>query len=156
MRSEPVLVTGSTGYVGGRLVPQLLSSGHRVRVLGRSLDKLRSRPWAGHPLLEMVQADALDLKSMKAAAKGCWAAFYLVHSMTTRHKDFAKADRKAAVNMAKAASDAGMKKIIYLGGLGEETDSLSEHLKSRTEVAKILQSGSVPTTFLRAAMILGS
>ncbi|MGE5842048.1 MAG: SDR family oxidoreductase [Deltaproteobacteria bacterium] len=156
MRSEPVLVTGSTGYVGGRLVPQLLSSGHRVRVLGRSLDKLRSRPWAGHSLLEMAQADALDLDSMKAAAKGCWAAFYLVHSMTTRHKDFAKADRKAAVNMAKAASDAGMKKIIYLGGLGEETDSLSEHLKSRTEVAKILQSGSVPTTFLRAAMILGS
>jgi uncharacterized protein YbjT (DUF2867 family) len=156
MRSEPVLVTGSTGYVGGRLVPQLLSSGHRVRVLGRSLDKLRSRPWAGHPLLEMAQADALDLESMKAAAKGCWAAFYLIHSMTARHKDFAKADRKAAANMATAASDAGLERIIYLGGLGEESDSLSEHLKSRTEVARILQSGSVPTTFLRAAMILGS
>jgi uncharacterized protein YbjT (DUF2867 family)/uncharacterized protein YndB with AHSA1/START domain len=156
MRSEPVLVTGSTGYVGGRLVPQLLSSGYRVRVLGRSLNKLRSRPWAGLPLLETAQADALDLESMKAAARGCWAAFYLVHSMTAHHKDFAKADRKAAVNMARAASDAGVERIIYLGGLGEESGSLSEHLRSRTEVAKILQSGSVPTTFLRAAMILGS
>jgi uncharacterized protein YbjT (DUF2867 family) len=156
MRSQPVLVTGSTGYVGGRLVPQLLSSGHRVRVLGRSLAKIQSRPWAANPLLEMAQADALDLESLEKAARGCWAAFYLVHSMSARHKDFAEADRKAAVNMAKAASEAGMERIIYLGGLGEETDSLSEHLKSRTEVARILQSGKVPTTFLRAAMILGS
>jgi uncharacterized protein YbjT (DUF2867 family) len=156
MRSEPVLVTGSTGYVGGRLVPQLLSSGHRVRVLGRSLAKLLSRPWASHPLLEMTQADVLDLDSLKRAAQGCWAAFYLVHSMSARHKDFAEADRKAAVNMARAASEAGTERIIYLGGLGQEDASLSKHLKSRAEVARILQSGRVPTTFLRAAMILGS
>jgi uncharacterized protein YbjT (DUF2867 family) len=156
MRPKPVLVTGSTGYVGGRLVPQLLSSGHRVRVLGRSLAKLRSRPWASHPLLEMAQADVLDLESLKKAGQGCWAAFYLVHSMSARHKDFAEADRKAAVNMARAAGEAGMERIIYLGGLGEDNASLSKHLKSRTEVARILQSGSVPATFLRAAMILGS
>jgi uncharacterized protein YbjT (DUF2867 family) len=84
MRSQPVLVTGSTGYVGGRLVPQLLSSGHRVRVLGRSLAKLQSRPWARDPLLEMVQADVLDLASLKKASQGCWAAFYLVHSMAAK------------------------------------------------------------------------
>jgi uncharacterized protein YbjT (DUF2867 family) len=156
MRSQPVLVTGSTGYVGGRLVPQLLSSGHRVRVLGRSLAKLQARPWATHPFLEMAQADVMDLESLKKACRGCWAAFYLVHSMSARHKDFAAADRKAAVNMAKAASEEGVERIIYLGGLGEESDSLSKHLKSRMEVARILQSGSVPTTFLRAAMILGS
>jgi len=104
----------------------------------------------------MAQADALDLESLKRAAQGCWAAFYLVHSVSARNKDFAEADRKAAVNMAEAAGEAGMERIIYLGGLGEDTDSLSKHLKSRTEVARILQSGSVPTTFLRAAMILGS
>ena len=156
VRSQPVLVTGSTGYVGGRLVPQLLASGHRVRVLGRSLAKLQSRPWANDPLLEMAQADVLDLQSLKKATQGCWAAFYLVHSMAAGHKDFAEADRKAAVNMVKAAGEAGMERIIYLGGLGEETDSLSKHLKSRIEVARILQSGRVPTTFLRAAMILGS
>jgi uncharacterized protein YbjT (DUF2867 family) len=156
MPTEPVLVTGATGYVGGRLVPQLLSSGHRVRVLGRSLSKLQSRPWAAHPLLEMAQADVLDLESLKKATQGCWAAFYLVHSMSARHKDFVEADRKAAANMAKAAGDATMERIIYLGGLGEESDSLSKHLKSRTEVARILQSGRVPTTFLRASMILGS
>jgi uncharacterized protein YbjT (DUF2867 family) len=156
MRPEPVLITGSTGYVGGRLVPQLLSSGHRVRVLGRSLAKIRSRPWAAHPLLEMAQADMLDFEPLIKGAQGCWAAFYLVHSMSARHKDFAEADRKAAVNMARAASEAGMERIIYLGGLGEESDSLSKHLKSRNEVARILQSGRVPTTFLRAAMILGS
>ena len=113
MRTQPVLVTGSTGYVGGRLVPQLLSSGHRVRVLGRSLSKLQFRPWAAHPLLEMAQADVLDLESLKKATHGCWAAFYLVHSMSSRHKDFAEADRKAAVNMAKAAGDATMGRIIY-------------------------------------------
>ncbi|MBN2033804.1 MAG: SDR family oxidoreductase [Deltaproteobacteria bacterium] len=156
MRIQPVLVTGSTGYVGGRLVPQLLSSGHRVRVLGRSLAKLQSRPWAIHPHLEMAQADVLDLESLKKACRGCRAVFYLVHSMSALHKDFAEADRKAAINMTKAAGEAGMERIIYLGGLGEETDILSKHLKSRTEVARILQSGRVPTTFLRAAMILGS
>jgi len=156
MRSEPVLVSGATGYVGGRLVPLLLDSGYRVRVLGRSLSKLESRPWAGHRHIEMAQADFLNYESLEKAAEGCWAAFYLVHSMNPRHKDFAGADRNAALNMAKAASRAGLERIIYLGGLGIEGKTLSKHLRSRTEVARILQSGDVPTTFLRAAMILGS
>lgn len=156
MRSEPVLVSGATGYVGGRLVPLLLDSGYRVRVLGRSLSKLESRPWAEHNNLDMARADFLDYASLEKAAEGCWAAFYLVHSMNPRHKDFASADRNAALNMAKAASRAGLERIIYLGGLGIEGKTLSKHLRSRTEVARILQSGDVPTTFLRAAMILGS
>lgn len=156
MRSEPVLVTGATGYVGGRLVPQLLASGYRVRVAGRSLNKLQSRPWANDPNIEMAQADMLDYDSLAAAAQGCWAAFYLVHSMNPRHKDFAEADRKAARNMANAATKAGLKRMIYLGGLGNEKRELSKHLKSRLEVAHILKSGTVPLTFLRAAMILGS
>lgn len=120
------------------------------------MSKVRGRPWAAHPLLEAVQADVLDLEALKPACRGCWAAFYLVHSMGSGHKDFAEADRSAARNMATAAAEAGMERIIYLGGLGTEDPSLSKHLKSRTEVARILQSGRVATTFLRAAMILGS
>ena len=81
MGSEPVLVTGSTGYVGGRLVPKLLESGHRIRVMGRSLSKLKCRPWAAEPGIEMAQADVMDSESLKKAAEGCRAAFYLVHSM---------------------------------------------------------------------------
>jgi len=156
MQRGPVLVSGATGYVGSRLVSLLLDSGYRVRVLGRSLSKLESRPWARHENIEMAQADFLDYTSLEKAAEGCWAGFYLVHSMNLRHKDFAKADREAARNMAKAASRAGMERIIYLGGLGVEGKTLSKHLRSRTEVARILQAGGVPTTFLRAAMILGS
>lgn len=157
MNSKPVLVTGATGYVGGRLVPRLLEAGYRVRALGRSLDKLRSRPWGNHPLIELAQGDVMDGKSLRRAANGCWAAFYLVHSMTAAARDFPEADRLAARNMAQAAAEASLDRIIYLGGLGGAKDpDLSEHLRSRFEVARILQSGAVPTTFLRAAMILGS
>jgi uncharacterized protein YbjT (DUF2867 family)/uncharacterized protein YndB with AHSA1/START domain len=99
----------------------------------------------------------MDAESLGRAAKGCWAAFYLVHSMTAAARDFAEADRQAARNMAQAAANAGLDRIIYLGGLGGQDDpTLSEHLRSRFEVARILQSGVVPITFLRAAMILGS
>jgi uncharacterized protein YbjT (DUF2867 family) len=106
--------------------------------------------------LEVAQADVLDYESLLKAAQGCWAAFYLVHSMNPRHMDFAQADSNAARNMAKASAGAGLGRIIYLGGLGEGGGSLSKHLKSRGEVAKIFQGGTVPTTYLRAAMILGS
>ena len=156
MRKKPVLVTGSTGYVGGRLIPQLLASGYRVRALGRSKTKIKALPWASHPRLEIAQADVLDYDALKKAVLGCWSAFYLVHSMNPRHTDFSEADRKAAQNMAVAAEESGLERIIYLGGLGDEKDSLSKHLLSRIEVARILQSGTVPITFLRAAMILGS
>ena len=157
MRYQTVLVMGATGYVGGRLVPRLLESGYRVRAMGRSLAKLSCRPWAQHPGVELAEADILDLESLKEAAKGCFAAFYLVHSMVAKKEKFAEADRKAAHNMVIASAEAGLERIIYLGGLGDETHALlSKHLKSRHEVAHILQSGPVPVTILRAAMILGS
>ncbi len=156
MDERPVLVTGSTGYVGGRLVPRLLEAGHRVRAVGRSMEKLRCRPWAGHSRLELAQADVLDSESLKQAVSGCRAVFYLVHSMVAAGKDYASKDRQAAQNMAQACAAGGGERIIYLGGLGDDDDGLSDHLRSRTEVGRILGSGPVPATFLRAAMILGS
>lgn len=155
MKSKTVLVTGATGYVGGRLVPQLLESGYRVRVMGRSLTKLKCRPWGSDPNIEFAQADILDVIGLTRAAEGCWAAFYLVHSMNDQQKDFSGTDRKAAQNMVKAAAAGGVQRIVYLGGLGE-AHTMSKHLRSRMEVAAILQGGPVPATFLRAAMILGS
>jgi uncharacterized protein YbjT (DUF2867 family) len=157
MRSEPILVTGATGYVGGRLIPALLEDGYRVRAMGRSLDKLGYRPWAGHPQVELVQGDVLDQRSLEKASSGCWAAYYLVHSMIAQKEKFAEADRRAARNMVEAAASAGLERMIYLGGLAEAKDTpLSKHLQSRIEVADILQSGRVPTTDLRTPMILGS
>lgn len=153
---KPILVTGATGYVGGRLTPRLLSQGYRVRVIARSAAKVRCRPWGRHPHLEVVRADVMDRDSLIRAAQGCRAAYYLVHSMTPGKKDFAHADRIAAENMVIAAGKARLERIIYLGGLGRETPDLSKHLRSRMEVAHILQSGPTPTTFLRAAMILGA
>lgn len=157
MHPKAILVTGATGYVGGRLVPRLLADGYRVKAVGRSLAKLSSRSWSNHPLLELVEGDVLDLESLNRAAKGCRAAYYLVHSMIAQDKKFAEADRKSAQNLAEAAANQGLERIIYLGGLGDVTHpEMSEHLRSRHEVGDILQSGPVPATVLRAAMILGS
>lgn len=152
----PVMVLGASGYVGGRLVPRLLKAGVRVRAVARNPSKLLCRPWASHELAEIVPGDVGDLASLARAARGCRAAYYLVHSMNSQGKDYARADRQAALHMVAAAERAGLERIIYLGGLVPRGPGISHHLRSRAEVGRILQSGAVPTTWLRAAMILGA
>ncbi len=156
MTSSPILVTGATGYVGGRVALRLIEEEYRVRVTGRSLKKLQARAWANNLKVELIPSNALDLDSMILVAKGCEVAYYLVHSINSSTSDFVKTDREAAKVMVETAKRTGLKRIIYLGGLCEKHCNLSEHLQSRIEVADILMSGSVPVTYFRAATILGS
>jgi uncharacterized protein YbjT (DUF2867 family) len=157
MDTRTVLVTGGTGYVGGRLIPRLLNAGYRVRAMARSPQRLMARPWAGHGALEIVRGDALDRKEFMRAGANCSTAYYLIHSMNAQKDRFAKADRQAARNMVACAEHNGLRRIIYLGGLGEKDHAgLSHHLRSRHEVEAILEAGGVPVTNLRAAMILGA
>ncbi|MEE9582670.1 MAG: SDR family oxidoreductase [Acidimicrobiia bacterium] len=148
-----ILVTGATGYIGGRLVPRLLEAGHQVRCLARSPENLDLRPWRHQ--IEVVGGDVLDVVSLKEAAAGCDAAFYLVHSMAGG-KGFENRDRAAAANFAEAAADGGIDRIVYLGTLGEPASAHSKHMASRHEVGRILASGLTPVTELRAGIIIGS
>ena len=157
MKSDPILVTGGTGYVGGRLIPRLLAAGYRVHAMARSPERLYCRPWGRHPALTVVPGDALDREAFILAGKGCRVSYYLIHSMNAQKGKYALADRTAAENMVAVAEANQLSRIIYLGGLGEKThEALSSHLKSRHEVEQILMAGTVPVTILRAAMILGS
>ena len=152
----PVLVTGATGYVGGRLVPRLLEAGYGVRCVARSAAKLAARPWASDPRVQIVEADLADADATATALRGCPAAYYLAHSMVATGAGYAEADRRLAETFATAAARAGVGRIIYLGGLGEQGPGLSEHLASRREVERVLAAGPVPITVLRAAMIIGA
>ena len=111
--------------------------------------------YSSHNQVELVSADVLSVESLKDACRGCDIVYYLVHSMNSENNDFEKTDRMAAKNMIEAAKVEGVKRIIYLGGLGEQGQTLSKHLRSRREVSEILHSGSVPVTTLRAAIIIG-
>ncbi|MFM7041380.1 MAG: SDR family oxidoreductase, partial [Planctomycetaceae bacterium] len=153
---EPVLVTGATGYVGGRLVPALLAAGYRVRCLVREPRKLDARPWRHDPRVEVISGDLGDRAAVAHALRGCRAAYYLVHSMVATAGAYADKDRQLAAAFAAAASDAGLPRIIYLGGLGEMGADLSEHLRSRRQVEQELAATGVPVTTFRAAMIIGS
>lgn len=150
------LVTGASGYIGGRLVPELLAAGHHVRCLARSPAKLRDHPWAGD--VEVAQGDLTDRDSLGAALSGIDVAYYLVHALGTG-KEFERTDREMATAFAEEARRAGVRRIVYLGGLtpaGVPERELSPHLRSRAEVGHILLDSGVPTTVLRAAVIIGS
>lgn len=150
------LVAGATGYVGARLVPRLAAKGYHVRAMGRSKAKLRSRPWAHDPNIEPVVADVLHEGSIDRVLEGVDVVYYLIHSMTSKRKGFEKADLDAAHHVREACARAGVKRIVYLSGLGEDDPELSPHLRSRAEVARVFREGPVPATVLRAAVILGS
>lgn len=135
---------------------QLLEDGHQVRCLARSPRKLQGRDWSGHPGAEILAADLADPAKLAIALAGCDAAFYLVHSMTSAGRGYAETDDLLARSFAQAARQAGIKRILYLGGLGETGSQLSEHLASRRAVEAALASTGVPVTVFRAAMIIGS
>ena len=148
-----VLLTGASGYVGGRLIPLLERHPVVLRCLARNPDKLRATV---RDSTQVVQGDVLDAISLDAALKGVHTAYYLVHLMSGS-KDFEKEDRQAATNFAQAAKKAGVSRIIYLGGLGDDAEpKLSPHLRSRHEVGEILRDSGVETIEFRAGMVVGA
>ena len=147
-----VLVTGATGYIGGRLVPRLLAKGHRVRCVARNPSRLEGYAWPG---VEIVQGDLEDPDSALQALQGIDVAYYLVHSMR-EGQAFRARDRLTALTFGHAAAQAGVRRIIYLGGLGDPDTVRSMHLVSRQEVGRCLSYGGVPTIEFRAAVIVGS
>ena len=147
---DRILILGASGYVGAHLAPRLAAEGFVVRAAARRIDALRARAWDG---VETIRADALDPDSLRDALDGVDAAYYLVHSMASGG-DFSELDRRAAANFRDAAAAAGLKRIIYLGGL-QPADGASPHLASRLETGDILRGGPTPVTELRAGIVVG-
>ncbi len=141
-----VAVAGASGFVGSRLCPALVEAGHQVKALTRSPERYRG---VGEP----VGAQVADAESLTMALQGCDAAYYLVHSLA--EPDFERRDAEAARNFAAAAEKCGLERIVYLGGLGDDADDLSAHLRSRREVEKLLAAGPVAVTTLRAGIVVG-
>jgi len=147
-----ILLTGASGYVGGRLLARLERSGHAVRCLARRAEYVRAIAAAG---TGVVEGDLLDPSSLDDALSGVQTAYYLVHSMDAQGR-FESLDREAASNFAAAARRQGVRRIVYLGGLGERRDDLSPHLRSRHEVGDLLRASGVPVIEFRASIVIGS
>ncbi|MDO9229350.1 MAG: SDR family oxidoreductase [Syntrophales bacterium] len=148
-----ILVTGASGYIGGRLAPELLARGYQVRAMVRLASPAYEALWPG---AEIVVADTLQPESLHTAMKDVHTAYYLIHSLLLGPSKFEEAEIEAAANFRKAAERAHVSRIIYLGGLGDKRSRLSDHLRSRMKVAEELAGSKVPVTFLRAAIIVGS
>ncbi|MEC5150453.1 SDR family oxidoreductase [Cryobacterium sp. GrIS_2_6] len=153
MTARRALVTGATGYIGGRLVPLLLDAGFEVTVLVRSPQKLTDVPWRDR--VDIRVGDLADADAVDAACAGIDVVYYLVHAMGSSG-DFEQAEARAARTVASAAAAAGVSRIVYLGGLHPDTETLSRHLRSRAEVGRILLASGVPTAALQAGVVIGS
>ena len=151
--SKLLLVTGATGYVGGRLIPRLLDSGYQVRVFVRDAQRLQGRSWLNR--VQVSVGDVFDPDTLKVAMQGVDMAYYMIHSMMDS-QEFHQRDIVAAGNFGQAAREAGVQRIIYLGGMGEPEADLSPHLRSRQETGRVLGESGVPVTEFRAAIIVGS
>lgn len=147
-----ILVTGGTGYIGGKLIPLLEQKNVSVRCLARSPDKLKSNVKES---TEVIQGDVLDVSSLVSALQGIDTAYYLIHLMSGKG-DFEEQDRQAAENFAHAAKQANVKRIIYLGGIGVDDGNLSPHLKSRQEVGQILRESGVECIEFRSSIVIGA
>jgi len=150
--NQLIMLTGATGYVGGRLLKILEQRGYRVRCMARRPDILTSRVSTS---TQVVEGNVLDINSMQVALKGVRVAYYLIHSMSSEGS-FEEIDRKAAHNFGEVAKAAGVERIIYLGGLGNDEDELSPHLRSRQEVGNILRKSGIPLVEFRASIVIGS
>ncbi len=148
-----VLVTGATGYIGGRVVPRLVAAGHNVVCLARHPSRVAGRDWGD---VEVLKGDVLDRASLDAAFRAVDVAYYLVHSMAEGEHGFEERDSIAAKNFGDTAREAGVQRIIYLGGLGVDNSDLSSHLASRQQVGDVLRESEVPVTEFRAAVVVGS
>lgn len=151
-RTSLILLTGASGYIGGRLLPSLETQGYRLRCLARHPDILRQKVG---PSTEVVAGDVLDRQSLDNAMRGVDVAYYMVHSMSS-HSSFEETDRQAAWNFSEAAKAAGVKGLIYVGGLGSDDEELSAHLRSRHEVGDILRQSGLPVCEFRASAVIGS
>ena len=148
-----ILVTGASGYIGGRLIPELLARGYDVRLMVRGNGEGYRARW---PATEVVETDTFDRAGLRRALTGIHTAYFLIHSLQLGRKSFEEAEITSAESFRDVAAECGVQRIIYLGGLGDSERSRSRHLRSRAEVGKVLRSGKVPVTSVRAAVIIGS
>ena len=151
-KADCILLTGATGYVGGRLLKAMESTDYQLRCLARHPESLRLKV---ANKTEVVEGDVLNTRILRPALKGVQTAYYLVHSMGSAG-DFEDEDREGAQNFAAAAREAGVERIIYLGGLGDSQNTLSPHLRSRHEVGQILRESGIPVIEFRASIVIGS
>jgi uncharacterized protein YbjT (DUF2867 family) len=151
-----VLLTGGTGYIGGRLGPRLLQAGYRLRCVARSARKLAARPWASDPRVEQVEADLADKTALAQAMQGCTAGYYLIPPRLVADPAGLELSRRLAHNFAQAAEAARLERLVCLIDAGELGRRSPQHLHRQREIEPLLAAGSTPLTIFRATMVIGS